>query len=219
MKIGLFGHGKMGEVVELEAKRLHYPIVEPSGADVCIDFSHSDVAIDHVEWAITHQIPLIIGTTGWESQLPHAQKRVEETESTAILASPNFSLGVALFIQLAKHAKALFAEYDLAGIECHHKEKTDAPSGTALKIAHQLDMKNPFSSVRCGTITGKHMLLFDSPSDSITLTHEAHSRAGFARGALKAAAWILGKKGWFTLEEMLGDLYSSHYPFQRERGN
>ena len=151
-----------------------------------------------------------------------------ENSSIGALAAANFSLGVILFIQLLKKARSLFSDYEVAGVEYHHNQKKDAPSGTARTIMEALaipfassgtaqmiketlKMNTPFASVRCGRIPGKHEVLFDSPFDSITLTHEAHNRESFARGAVKAAAWIQGKQGWYTLDEMLRTLYSAHY--------
>ena len=134
-----------------------------------------------------------------------------ENSSIGALAAANFSLGVILFIQLLKKARSLFSDYEVAGVEYHHNQKKDAPSGTAQMIKETLKMNTPFASVRCGRIPGKHEVLFDSPFDSITLTHEAHNRESFARGAVKAAAWIQGKQGWYTLDEMLRTLYSAHY--------
>jgi 4-hydroxy-tetrahydrodipicolinate reductase len=213
MKIGLFGHGKMGTLIEQMAVEQGDVVVSPAEAEVCIDFSHPDVALQHIAWSIEHEIPLVIGTTGWDHHRSDAEKMVEEGQKNGVIASPNFSLGVAIFIHLLKQASTLLSNYDVAGVEFHHAEKKDAPSGTAIAIAEILGMKNPFASVRCGRNPGKHLLTFDSPSDSITLIHEAHNRKGFAQGALKAASWIRGKKGWYTLETMLRDLYSAHYPF------
>lgn len=209
MKIGLFGHGKMGTLVGLLAEKRGDTLVDPSAADVCIDFSHASVVLNHVQWAVEHHKPLVIGTTGWENDHETARKLIEKS-NTAALASPNFSLGMACFIKLLQQARTLFKEYAVAGIEHHHSEKKDAPSGTAKQIANTLNMKTPFTSVRCGRIPGKHEVLFDSPFDSITLTHEAHNRESFASGALTAASWIQTKKGWYTLDEMLRDLYGTH---------
>jgi 4-hydroxy-tetrahydrodipicolinate reductase len=135
---------------------------------------------------------------------------VEESQMAA-LAAPNFSLGVACFTKLLGQARALFKNYEIAGVEYHHSEKKDAPSGTAKMIARSLGMASPFASVRVGRNPGKHEVIFDSPHDSVTLIHEAHGRESFAAGALTAAHWIIGKKGWLTLDDLLRDLYSTHY--------
>lgn len=211
MKIGLFGHGKMGMMVAHLAEERGDSVVAPGEADVCIDFSHQSVVLDHVKWSIAHHTPIIIGTTGWEKDEEVARACIEKS-SIAALASPNFSLGVACFTQLLQHARALLKDYSVAGVEFHHSQKQDAPSGTAKVMARALAMPIPFASVRCGRIPGKHEVIFDSSWDSITLVHEAHNRESFAAGALAAAHWIQGKKtGWYTIDDMLRDLYSAHY--------
>jgi 4-hydroxy-tetrahydrodipicolinate reductase len=212
MKIGLFGYGKMGKMVAQMASEEGHAITECEEADVCIDFSHQEVVLEHVQWAVQQQKPIVIGTTGWESQIPSAKALVEKGQASALF-SANFSLGMAYFILLLKQARSFFSDYEVAGVEYHHSQKKDSPSGTAHSIAHTLEMKTPFTSVRCGRITGKHEVIFDSLFDSVTLTHEAHNREGFARGALKASEWILDKRGWYTLDDMLRCLYSAHHPF------
>ncbi len=200
----------MGKSVERLAKLRDDQIVAPEDADICIDFSHHTVVLSHVQWAAAHQKSIIIGTTGWEKDEKAARACIEKS-SIAALFSPNFSLGVACFTQLLHLARALLKDYDVAGVEYHHNQKQDAPSGTAIAMARALKMPAPFASVRCGHIPGKHEVIFDSPLDSITLIHEAHNRDSFAAGALTAAHWIQGKTGWYTLDDMLRDLYSAHY--------
>lgn len=201
MKIALFGFGKMGKLVaRLAEMRDHIIVHFPEEADVCIDFSAANAVIDHIQQACAAKVPLVIGTTGWEKDLPKAQELIKKSENAALF-SPNFSLGMAFFQKLLKEAHHLLQEYDQAGTEWHHKEKKDAPSGTARAIHDALDI--PFSSVRCGSIVGKHTIVFDSPVDSITFTHEAKNREGFALGAVRGAEWIVGKRGWFTLDDML----------------
>ena len=106
-----------------------------------------------------------------------------------------------------------FAEYDPAGIEFHHNQKKDAPSGSARKMREIVGKDLPFTSVRCGSIPGKHQLIYDSPCDTIEITHEVRNREGFALGAIKAAEWIIGKEGWFTFNDMVGALYGAHHTF------
>jgi len=203
MKVLLFGYGKMGKMVaQIADTRDHQLVSSLDEADVCIDFSAGEVVLDHVRLACAAAVPIVIGTTGWESDLSIAQDLVEKSENAALYA-PNFSLGVAFFRKLLKEAHHLFADYEIAGVEFHHQQKKDAPSGTAKAIAEDLEMPTPFSSVRCGSLIGKHEILFDSPVDTITLTHEAKNREGFALGAVKAAEWILDQKGWCTLDDML----------------
>jgi 4-hydroxy-tetrahydrodipicolinate reductase len=209
MKIGLFGYGKMGKMVEQAALKEGHTVCDVQEAEVCVDFSHADVVLKHVAWAAAVKKPIIIGTTGWEKELGAAQVVITQGGGTAALFSPNFALGMAHFIHLLKQAHALFQGYDCAGVEYHHKQKKDAPSGTAKMMARILGMLTPFTSVRCGNITGKHEVIFDSPYDTITLIHEAHNREAMARGALRAAEWIVDKKGWYTLDDMLSSSHNS----------
>lgn len=222
MKIALLGYGKMGKLVEHIALKQGHKIIlqhhsqselQPHAlkADIAIDFSQAEAVIPHLEWCLKQGIPLLIGTTGWEYSLPAAKKRVKESNGCC-LYSPNFSIGIYLFQQILSSAASLFQsfkEYDVAGIESHHQEKKDLPSGTAKKLTQQIKDLMPrlgsfaFNSVRCGHMPGTHTLIFDSPIDTITLSHEARNREGFAQGALLAAEWLLGKKGFFTFEEFI----------------
>lgn len=221
LKIALFGYGTMGKLIEKMAKEQGHDIVAKisrqnsidslANVDVCIDFSHASCVMDHVSFCVKHQINLIIGTTGWENQLEEVRKKVEKS-SIGCLYAPNFSLGVHLFIQIVSYAASLINRvegYDVSGVEYHHKNKVDKPSGTAKALTQQLlkQLKQfdtiPFESVRCGSIPGTHTLLFDSPSDTIVLTHQARNKDDFAKGALRAAEWMMDKKGFFTLDDML----------------
>lgn len=203
MRILLFGLGKMGQrVAALAQERGHTIVASIHDADVAIDFSIAHLVLEHIRAACKAEIPIVIGTTGWEADLPRAKELISQSNASALYA-PNFSLGVALFKKLLKQAQNLLTDYAIAGVEFHHKEKKDAPSGTAKAIAEELEMRTPFSAVRCGSIIGKHEVLFDSPQDSLTFIHEAKSRDGFALGAIKAAEWIWKQKGWFTLDDML----------------
>lgn len=211
MKIAILGNGKMGSMVKELAPKMGHTLVDSSFAEVFIDFSHPSKVLSHIQLAIDSQCPLIIGTTGWEEHLERGKKLVSES-TIAALFSPNFSLGVQLFHLLLQKARALFKNYEAAGVEFHHSGKIDAPSGTAKSMARTLGLKRDFASVRCGRIAGRHEVLFDSADDTITLTHEAHGRESFARGALEAAQWILNKKGWYTIDDMLRCLYSADHP-------
>lgn len=207
----LFGFGKMGKrVAHILEARGHTLASSLNEADVCIDFSSSSAVLNHIEMACKASVPIVIGTTGWEKELPFAEEVVKQSKNAALYA-PNFSLGIALFRKLLKEARALFADYDAAGIEFHHREKKDSPSGTAKMIRNDIELSKNFSSVRIGSVVGKHEVIFDSPVDSITLSHEAKNREGFAIGAVKAAEWIVHQKGWFTLDDML---YSVDYSLQ-----
>lgn len=200
MKVGLLGYGKMGRLVEALASS----VAEPHEADVLIDFSHPDAVIGHIELAIELKKNLVIGTTGWYDKLDSAEELVKKG-GIGVVYGPNFSIGVHLMSELVKKAHQLmehFPEYDIAGVEYHHKHKVDSPSGTALSL------NVPFSSVRIGTMFGTHTVLFDSPEDLIEITHRAKGREGFAKGALKAAEWIFGKKGFYHFDHYLKDQLS-----------
>lgn len=221
MKIALIGYGKMGKLVETMAEKKGHNViskiaphlktstisVETIGeADVCIDFSSADSVIDNLKACALHRKNVVIGTTGWEAQLDEA-KRIAETSGIGCVYSPNFSVGVNVFMQIISHAAALvdaFDEYDVAGVEAHHNKKADSPSGTAKALADILRSRISrlktleFASIRCGSIPGTHTVILDSPADTITLTHEARSKEGFAQGAVMAAEWIQGKQGFFT---------------------
>lgn len=229
MKIALFGYGNMGkliasmannqkmEIVAICSKTTNLPQTKRDAiknCDVIIDFSSPECAIDHIMFALDLEKPIVIGTTGWEDKIESIKMEILRREGSC-LYSPNFAIGVHLFLRMATYAAKLlspFAEYDASGIEWHHKRKKDAPSGTAKMIQKAIKIMNPtmeeipFSSVRCGEIIGKHSLIWDSPTDFIELTHEAKNRESFASGALKAAKWIVGKKGFFTIDDMINEI-------------
>jgi len=211
MKIALLGTGKMGREVARIAPSRGHMISDVTGAEVCIDFSHPDAVLSHAETAASHGTDLVIGTTGWDQDKEAVQKLVLSHDMGCVFAS-NFSLGVTLFRQILSQAAALiepYDHYDAAGIEMHHNQKVDSPSGTAIDLAHLLRAGMPsksiddFTSVRCGHIPGTHTIVFDSEADAITLTHQAKNRSGFALGALIAAEMIRGEKGWWTFEELI----------------
>lgn len=175
-------------------------------ADICIEFTSPDSALKNACRLASLGKNVVIGTTGWYDHLEILQKTVLQ-HSTAALYGPNFSLGVQLFLEMAAHAGQLMANclsYDASGIEYHHSQKKDCPSGTAMEIGQtvtntiQRISSLPWSSVRCGSIPGTHTLIFDSSCDSITLTHTARNREGFAEGAVLAAEWLLDKEGMYT---------------------
>jgi 4-hydroxy-tetrahydrodipicolinate reductase len=221
MKIALLGYGKMGKLCEqIALSRCHkIEAVMTSttdrntfgktiaSADVIIDFSHPECAVDNILMAAAHKKNIVVGTTGWTERLPEISQ-VIETSGIGFLHAPNFSTGVALFNILASQASQLFEpdSYDAAAIEIHHSKKVDAPSGTAKALAEAVEQerggkKVPISSVRVGNIPGTHTLIFSGPNETITITHEAHSRTGFAEGAIDAAEWLKGKSGLFTFWE------------------
>ena len=197
-------------------------------ADVCIDFTHPDAVLANIKKAAELKKNIVVGTTGWYERLD-AVKTLVDSSGIGLLYAPNFSLGVNLFLRIVKEAAQLIAPfdaYDAAGHEVHHNQKADIPSGTAIAIANTMLNALPqkkracfgnepfardasllhFSSLRCGSVPGTHTVTFSSPIDSITLTHEAHSREGFAIGALTAAEWLHGKKGLFTIDDLINTL-------------
>ncbi len=216
MRITLIGLGKMGSLIKkiaLEQGHILLPSDEIANSDVVIDFALAEGILDRIAHVSSFQKPHLIGTTGWDKELLKGRE-ISEKNGGSLLFAPNFSLGMALFLQLLKQARLLFQDYDVAGVEWHHREKKDAPSGTSLAIGEALGMQEPFASVRLGSLPGTHQVTFSSPFDSIHLTHEAHNREGLAVGALKAAEWLYNQKktGWYTLEDLVRSLYSTHHP-------
>lgn len=214
MKIALFGKGKMGTLIEELALSQGHTLTPLEEADVAIDFSHHSVVLKHLKECLKAGKPLVIGTTGWDSEEQEARKLVQ-THSGACLYSPNFSIGIFLFERLLGQFSKMvkfFPDYDVAGVESHHKHKADSPSGTAKLLRKKVMEEIPhleelsFSSVRCGFDPGTHTLIFDSDVDTITLSHKARSREGFAKGALFAAEWMVGKKGFFGFSDLFDSL-------------
>lgn len=230
LKIALIGYGKMGKLVEQTAHAKGHQIVARfshplsmlqddhkqnlAEADLAIDFSQASCVIEHLELCLSLNKPLVIGTTGWEEQLVLAQEIVKKANGSC-LYSPNFSIGIYLFQKIAAYAASLFqpfSEYDVGGIESHHRQKLDQPSGTAKALTQNLLHQMPrlqdfhFSSMRCGHFPGTHTLYFDSPVDTLTLTHQARNREGFAEGAVMAAEWLFSRKGFFTMDDMMKDV-------------
>lgn len=230
MKIALLGYGKMGQLVEKSAHAKGHQIVsrfsrqlgtlqerkeELRQADLAIDFSQASSVLPHLEICLELSKPIVIGTTGWDEYIPVAQEKVIKSKGCCFYA-PNFSLGVYLFQQIVNYAASLlqpFEEYDVSGIEYHHREKLDKPSGTAKALMQNILKHMPrmddvhFSSVRCGHMPGTHTVHFDSSLDTLTLTHEARNRQGFAQGAIAAAEWVLPQQGFFSIDEMMQSIY------------
>ncbi|HLB00408.1 MAG TPA: 4-hydroxy-tetrahydrodipicolinate reductase [Bacteroidota bacterium] len=195
------------------------------GVDVCVEFSAPSAAVKNINAVAEAGIPLVVGTTGWYDQLG-AVKNIIDTRGTGLVYSPNFSVGINLLSHLINCAAHLFDKcemYDVAIRETHHRGKEDSPSGTALHLSQLLlrSMRrkdsivagNPdgkirpgqlnISSVRLGSAVGEHAVIFDSEADSLEFIHRAKNRSGFAHGALIAAEWIRGKKGVYTMEDVL----------------
>ena len=218
MKIVLIGYGKMGKMVEHQAiKRGHeiiarfdnqrrlFSLVEK--ADICIDFTQSSAVLETLEFLAPFKKPLVIGTTGWD-----VEKARSYAKEMGILYAPNFSLGVALFEHLLKKACNLLSPYyDFSGVEIHHKEKKDVPSGTAKHFSKNIPGLE-FQSIRIGSYVGIHQVFFDRAEDSIEITHRAKNREGFAKGALDAAEWLIGKVGFYTFEDVIEEIVACTKP-------
>jgi 4-hydroxy-tetrahydrodipicolinate reductase len=182
------------------------------GCDVAIDFSVADTVPRNAEACARAGVPLVVGTTGWQSRVPEVRRIVAEHDG-ALIYGANFSVGVQVFYRIAARAAELFRgleSYDGFIEEAHHKRKRDAPSGTAVQlrdlVAEGLNREVPVTSTRAGYIPGTHRLGFDSAADQITLTHTARSREGFAAGALVAARWIIGRKGVYEFSEVFDEI-------------
>ncbi len=196
--------------------------------DALIDFSVASAVVEHARFAAAAKRPLVIGTTGWQKDLDEVRKIVSESGIAAVFAS-NFSLGVNLFISTVEKAAKLFGQFegfDCAVLESHHNQKADAPSGTAITIGNTILQNFPakkriraglpdgripkeelqINSIRVGSDFGTHSVFFDSENDRIELTHTSRGRHGFALGAVLAAEWSIGKKGFFQFKEILNQL-------------
>jgi 4-hydroxy-tetrahydrodipicolinate reductase len=216
----LVGHGRMGRLVESLAPEFGFAVSGAAdgrspgaswpNADVAIDFSVAEAVPDTVARLAAARTPIVIGTTGWQA----AEASVREVAARAgigVVSAPNFAVGVNVFLAAAAHlAKQMAAQPSFGAWihELHHAAKRDAPSGTALAMEKRLRAAGytadvPIASTRAGAIPGTHTLGFDSASETITLTHQARDRAAFARGALLAARWVLGKQGWFSMTDVL----------------
>jgi 4-hydroxy-tetrahydrodipicolinate reductase len=184
---------------------------ESDGIDVAIDFSSPEAVMINVPALARRRINIVLGTTGWNDHDAALRRIVAET-GIGIVAAPNFSTGAVVFESIAAHAAKLLARQpDFGGFvhEAHHSSKKDAPSGTALRLERAMrdaGFLRPIdmASTRAGSIPGTHTIGFDGPAETITLTHMARDRTAFARGALAAALWVKGRRGWFTMQDVLG---------------
>lgn len=226
-KLALVGYGKMGRLIEQLAPRHGFKIVlrldsksNANGAginaevfanvDAAIEFTTPDAAPSNLKRLAEAKIPAVTGTTGWLEHLADVTKAVDEN-GTGLVWSPNFSVGVAVFQRLASVAAELLSHQDDYGAwawEIHHDTKKDALSGTLLQLVRTMEesgysRKIDVSSNRAGKHPGTHEIGFDSAADTITLRHVARCREGFAHGALKAAQWILDRKGVYRFEDIL----------------
>ena len=197
-------------------------------ADVCIDFTTPEAVLENIGNYCSLKKNAVIGTTGWYNSLEKVRKQVEEAGIGLIYAS-NFSVGVNAFFRIVENASKTMnslPEYDALALELHHKRKKDSPSGTAKSLEkillQNLERKNKaveeklgrkieegelhFASVRGGEIPGTHSIMFDSAADTIELKHTARNRTGFALGALRAAEFVNGKKGFFTIDDLMKEI-------------
>jgi 4-hydroxy-tetrahydrodipicolinate reductase len=233
MKILLLGYGKMGKAIEQIALERGHEIVgkitqsnqdqlSTLKADVAIEFSQPEAAYKNVRYCIENSIPVICGTTGWLEKKKEIEKLTAECNGTFFYAS-NFSIGVNLFFRLNEQLARMmnnFNQYDIEIDEVHHTEKKDAPSGTAITLADgiikNLSRKKAWvkettqkpddlliTSFRIDQVPGTHLVKYISPIDDIEIRHIAHSREGFARGAVMVAEWIPGKKGVLSMDDFL----------------
>ena len=222
-RLAIVGYGKMGRLIEQFAPQYGFETalkldefnnasfegIAPEnfrGMDVAIDFSIPSAVPRNVEGIAALGVNIVIGTTGWLAHVDQVKRAVEE-HGIGLVWSPNFSIGVKAFFRLVSEAARLLAsepEYGAWAWEIHHSTKKDAPSGTLLKLVEAMKSAGfprpiDVSSNRAGAHPGTHEIGFDSAADTITLRHTARSREGFARGALKAAQWVMGKKGFFEV--------------------
>ena len=231
MKIALFGYGKMGKIVEKIAKNRGHEIIckidknsshyDLNKVDIAIDFSTPKSALSNINKALENCIPIISGTTGWTEQYNKAVKLCNEKNGAFLYAS-NFSLGVNIFFEInRKLAKTMnnYKEYKIKMKEIHHIEKIDVPSGTAITLAGSIieetnyqkwspgnDFKEneiSIESQRLSDNTGTHEVIYKSKIDEIKIKHVANNRDGFGLGAIIAAEWLIGKKGVFSMKDVL----------------
>ena len=224
-RVLLLGHGRMGKLVEALAPEYDCSIARVvtgrdadatlrdgafGGVDVAIDFTLADAVPRNLPLLASRGVNVVIGTTGWAAHERELKEMVLQS-SIGVLAAANFSLGMNLFQLVVEDAAQRFAAHPSFGAwlhELHHAAKKDAPSGTARQLKTAMERAGytlpiDVSSTRAGSIPGTHTVGFDGPADTVTLTHTVRDRAVFARGALEAARWLQGKRGWFTMRDML----------------
>lgn len=223
-QILLIGHGRMGQLVERLAPEYGCQIAgivteetgvagiagAPGTVDVAIDFTLPDAVVANVRALAERGINVVIGTTGWQVREGEV-RAVAERHGIGVLAASNFSIGLHVFRRAVAQAAEGFAVQDGVGAwihEAHHIAKKDAPSGTALTLKESMVSAGygrpiDVSSTRAGSIPGTHTVGFDGPSETVTLTHAVRDRAVFARGSLEVARWLVGRHGWFTMDDYL----------------
>ena len=207
-----------------DLKQTHF-----SEDDIAIEFTSPESCIENIQTLAEKGVNIVCGTTGWDDNLDKVKNIIAENKIGFLYAS-NFSIGVHLFWDIlarAAHLVNAWEQYDIMGHEFHHKNKKDSPSGTAISTAQILleniqrkknlstekatsplrDDELHFSSTRGGHIFGQHSVLFDSPEDTIEITHRAKGRHAFARGAIECAKWLVGKKGFFEIDDFINEVY------------
>jgi len=227
MKIAIVGYGRMGRMIEAAAQSRGIEVALKldefnnanfegitadnfKGIDVAIDFSIPSAAVQNIVRIASLGVNLVVGTTGWQEHMEHVNN-VVTGRGIGMVWSPNYSVGVNAFFRIVNEAAKLLAneaDYEAWAWEIHHSAKKDAPSGTLLKLLDEMkkggyNRKIDVASNRAGAIPGTHEIGFDSQADTITLRHTARSREGFASGAVKAAEWIKGKKGFYEFGDIL----------------
>ena len=230
MNIGLFGYGKMGKMIEKIAIQRNHTIVakvdvdtrevDYTAMDTAIDFSSPEAAFNNIKSCLEHNVPVISGTTGWLKDYDKVISLCKEKNGAFIYAS-NFSLGVNLFFELNSYLAKMMSqlpEYRVSIEETHHLQKLDAPSGTAITLAEGIiensdykgwemeksqDQHVPIISKRIADEYGTHVVSYENLVDEIEIKHKANNREGFALGAVVAAEWLNGKKGVFTMKDVL----------------
>lgn len=245
MRLALFGYGKMGRAIEQVASQRGHSVplkvtsanagASPKGCDVAIEFSRPDQVLKNIKLCLEAGVPIVVGTTGWYDHLNEVQAMVQANRGSLLWAS-NFSIGVNLFFRVNRYLASLMdgqPGYDVHIDEVHHIHKLDAPSGTAITLAKDIDLRSrryagwvlkaqgqaqgqeqeqgqaqeskavPISSERTGEVPGKHSVTWASAEDRITITHDAFGRQGFAKGAVVAAEWLVGRRGVFTMDDVL----------------
>ncbi len=232
MKIALLGYGKMGKTIEQIALQRGHEIVlkidenslyyDISIADVAIDFSIPQAAFKNISTCLNNNVPIISGTTGWLDKLPEAIELCKQ-KNGAFISTSNFSLGVNIFFELNAYLAKMMCnleQYAISIEEIHHTKKLDAPSGTAITLAEGIinnsdqeswalgvtnkENEIPITAKRIDEVPGTHTVEYKSAIDTLEIKHTAHSRDGFALGAVVAAEWLVGKIGVFTMKDVLG---------------
>ena len=224
-RLAIVGMGKMGHAIAELAPSRGWDVVATldeaevkggitrdalCGADVAVEFTVPDAAPANIRAIVAAGCPVVVGTTGWYDRFDDVKRDVN-VSSGAMLTATNFSLGVNIFEQVVAHAAKLLAKapgFEAHLVETHHSAKKDAPSGTANTLAKAASdawgKPIPITSVRTGSVPGTHEFIFDAPFEQIHLEHIARDRRVFAEGALVAAAWLIGRRGVFTMKDVLG---------------